>query len=161
MNNKIPFIADRKTGISFAAVIKEAVASKLPKRGWNFNWREPKKRGYKVFILSLDGSDEIQGLIAIRDDADNHAINIDIIESAPHNVGVKGKYEGVGPLLFAFAGKQSIDKGYHLVYFDAKTGLIDYYKQKLGAKQIGKSQRMILEGCELYDLVSFYYGNDE
>lgn len=132
----------------------------LPNRGWNFNWHEPIKRGYDVYALTLEGNDVIQGLVAIKDDTGNKAVNIDIIESAPHNVGSKGKYEGVGALLFAFAGNWSIDLGYRLIYFDAKTNLIEYYKKRLKARQIGNSQRMILEGSELNDLVGIYYSKD-
>ena len=63
--------------------------------------------------------------------------------------------------MFAFAGKMSIEKGYGFVYSDAKTSLMEYYKKRLGAKQLGVSQRMILEGEELLKLVEAYCGGEQ
>ena len=38
---------------------------------------------------------------------------------------------------------------------------MEYYKKRLGAKQLGVSQRMILEGEELLKLVEAYYGGEQ
>ncbi|MDA8211558.1 MAG: hypothetical protein M0021_06745 [Clostridia bacterium] len=130
-------------------------------RNWKFDWILPVTQGYEVYALMLEKDDDLQGLIALKDEQSNMAIHIDVVETAPHNYGSYGKYEGVGGHLFAFAGKMSIEKGYGFIYFDAKTDLIGYYKKKLGAKQLGTSQRMILEGEELLRLVEAYYGGEQ
>jgi len=85
-------------------------------------------------------------------------MEIDIIETAPHNFGHYGKFMGVGGHLFAFACKQAYDNGYDYIYFDSKTPLIEYYKKVLGAVQLGSSQRMIIEDEAFANLLNAYYG---
>lgn len=43
------------------------------------------------------------------------------------------------------ACKEAIDNGIDFIYFDAKTNLIGYYREKLGAVQIGNSQRLFID----------------
>ena len=38
---------------------------------------------------------------------------------------------------------------------------MEYYKKRLGAKQLGVSQSMILEGEDLLKLVEAYYGGEQ
>ena len=42
---------------------------------------------------------------------DGGVANVDIVETAPHNYGHNGKYEGVGGHLFAIACKVSMESG--------------------------------------------------
>ena len=104
------------------------------------------------------GDIQLQGLIASRIETSNQAVHVDIVESAPHNYGHNGQYEGVGGHLFAFACKSAFDNGYSYIYFDAKTDLIRYYQEKLGAEQLGRSHRMIIEGESFLNLIQSYYG---
>jgi hypothetical protein len=80
-------------------------------RNWKFDWTLPLIQQYEVYVLTLENDDELQGLIALKDEQNNLAIHIDILETAPHNYGSQGKNEGVGGHLFAFAGKLSMKKG--------------------------------------------------
>lgn len=136
---------------------------------WEFDWTKPEKDGYSVFALKAVGDDRIQGLISLMNDKDNYAVNIGIIEAAPHNSthnpnnksGLK-EYDGVGGHLFAEAARQSKNAGYDgFVFFDAKTDLIEHYKERIGAIQIGTSQRMYIneEAADLL-LKKYYGGND-
>lgn len=156
-----PCLIYRENGKVLKTAIKKHTPKKSELRSWKFDWTLPVIQGYEVYALTLENDDELQGLIALRDEQDNVAIHIDVLETAPHNYGFQGKYEGVGGHLFAFAGKMSIEKGYGFIYFDAKTDLIEYYRKRLGAKQLGTSQRMILEGEELLKLVDAYYGGEQ
>jgi len=159
--DKIPFLTKKSTGEITKVTIEQVKASGLrglKKDGWLFDWREPFKNGFEVYQLKIEDDSRLQGLIAIKDISKESSILIDIVESAPHNMGSGGEYKGVGPNLFAYAGKVSIDKGYNYVYFESKTPLIEYYKKELGAIQLGRSQTMILEGEALYKLVNRYYG---
>lgn len=72
--------------------------------------------------------------------------NVEIVETAPHNYGHNGKYEGVGGHLFAIACKASMDAGCNgVVAFTAKSSLVDYYKKLLHAVEIAPRRMAILE----------------
>lgn len=122
---------------------------------WSFNWNKAIKEGYHVQVLKLIGSDEEQGLIATKVDPSG-GVYVNLVESAIHNRGENRKYSGVGAHLFALACKEAKDNGTDFIYFDAKTNLIDYYKEKLGAVQIGNSQRMFIDR-EAFDLLLSIY----
>lgn len=136
---------------------------------WEFDWTEPEKDGYSVFALKVDGDDRVQGLISLINDKKDYAVNIGIVEAAPHNnahnpnnkSGQK-EYDGVGGHLFAEAAKQSKNAGYDgFVFFDAKTDLIEHYKEHIGATQIGNSQRMFIDETAAEALLSKYYGGND
>ena len=81
------------------------------------------------------------------------------LESAPHNVGLKGRYLGVGAHLFAIAARISFEKGFDgYISFVAKTGLIEHYSETLLAKRIGNTQRMFLDTHSATVLVHRYFG---
>jgi len=84
-------------------------------------------------LTTLNNQKIIQGLISITDKGDH--IFMDLIESAKFNKGNGKLYKGVAGNLVAFACKTSFEKGYEgVVSFIAKTQLIDYYTETLGAK---------------------------
>lgn len=156
-----PCLIERATG---EVLTTEMVSVKLKNKeyaGWNFDWSLPYKTGYEVYALKIVGTDQIQGLIAWTIDFENKAVHVDIAETAPHNFGSMGKYEGVGSHLFAFACYKALQAGYDYIYFDAKTNLIEYYKERLGALQIGDTQRMLIEGEGFNNLIEAYYGGDK
>lgn len=153
-----PCLIKRETGEIVDTITEKIKPKKDDYKGWNFDWSLPIKNGYSVYALKVKGDSKIQGMIATKVEIENKAVHVDIVENAPHNFGNKGEYEGVGSHLFALACKQAHDEGYDYIYFDAKTNLIDYYKEKLGAEQLGASQRMILEGIGFYNLINTYYG---
>lgn len=47
-------------------------AKKLQKDGWVFDWSKPQKDGYSVYGLYIVGSEELEGLIAFRQDRENY-----------------------------------------------------------------------------------------
>lgn len=78
----------------------------------------------------------------------------------PNNSGVK-VYEGVGAHLFATACRQSFDSGNDgYVAFTAKTDLVPYYSEALGATVIS-GQRMMIEESAAALLVEKYFGRKE
>lgn len=120
-----------------AKIITKQDAIKLQKQGWKFDWSIPHQNGYEVYELLLENDDEVQGRIALKHIKDQYYTHVDIAESAPFNVGKKGKYKGVGAHLFAIACKLSWDMGNEgYVQFTAKTDLVDHYKKTLNAKNI-------------------------
>jgi len=163
------FIIDRLTnsivntisGDSFQTEIsiltKNDLKTVLKKNGWNFNWRtdynDLKKEVYKLTIVN--NPNIIQGLISIK--VENDHIFINLLESAPFNIG-KGKlYEGVPGNLVAYACKLSFQKGFDgFVAFTAKTRLINHYEKTLGAYHFG-NHRMIIDTIASKKLVNKYF----
>ena len=155
------------TGEWVETTVRSISPTRATCRGWEFDWMKPERDGYRVYALRVKGESKIQGMIAMKDDPDNCAIKIDIVEAAPDNsphnptnlIGTK-EYSGVGGHLFAEACRQSFEKGYGgFVYFTAKTNLIKYYADTLGAILINPRERvMAIDGPAAANLVNRYYG---
>lgn len=107
-------------------------------KGWLFNWRDefktPDRDVYKLTIK--ENQNIIQGLISITEREDHVFLNL--IESAPFNLGKNKLYNGVPGNLIAFACKISFHRGFDgYVSFLAKSKLIEHYEQTLGAQRAG------------------------
>lgn len=111
---------------------------------WKFDWSITQKNGYTIYELFVKGKSIVEGRISLN--IDGGVANVDIVETAPHNYGHNGKYEGVGGHLFAIACKVSMENGYDgVVAFDAKSNLVEYYKEKLKAVEIFPRRMVIFE----------------
>lgn len=166
---ELDFVIDKLTnsivntisGDSFQTEIsrltKEDLKLITKKNGWNFNWKTEyinlTKEVYKLTIVN--NPNIIQGLICLSMETD-HVI-MDLLESAPFNIGKNKLYEGVAGNLVAYACKVSFQKGFDgFVGFTAKTKLIEHYEKTLGAYSFG-GQRMILETKASKILVEKYF----
>lgn len=77
---------------------------------------------------------------------DGGVADVEIVETAPHNYGYAGKYEGVGAHLFAIACQISMEAGCGgVVAFTAKSDLVEYYKDNLHAVEIFPRRMVIFE----------------
>ena len=126
-------------------------------KGWNFNWKqeysEIKKEVYKLTIVN--NPNIIQGLLSVTIEHDH--VFMDLLESAPFNIGKHKIYEGVAGNLVAYACKISFQKGFEgFVAFTAKTKLIEHYEKTLGA-YLFKNQRMIIDSQAARILVEKYF----
>lgn len=159
-----PCLVNPETGEEFKTTFTEISLieiKKLDLRKWAFNWMLPSFEGYITYGLTIAGESELQGMIAIKPDFNNSAIDINIIESAPHNRGDNRRFLGVGAHLFAIASKISFDLGFDgWVFFEAKTELTEHYHQEVGATQIGNSQRMFLDTKASKVLVQRYFDKE-
>lgn len=109
---------------------------KMNEEGWLFDWSIPHSNGYEIYELLLKNTNERQGLIALKHIRDQLYTHVDIVESAPHNLGSKGIYQGVGAHLFAIACKLSWDVGNEgFVQFKAKSNLVEHYRDTLNAQK--------------------------
>lgn len=127
------------------------------KNGWYFDWKlelnDLKKETYKLTIVN--NPDIIQGLLSITIEQDHIFMNL--LESAPFNIGKNKLYEGVAGNLVAYACKVSFQRGFEgFVVFTAKTSLIEHYEKALGAYHF-KNQRMIIETKPAKKLVDKYF----
>jgi len=112
-------------------------AIQLKEEGWKFDWNIPHKNGYEVYEIFLEGSEDVQGRIALKHIRGQYYTHVDIVEAASFNIGKTGKYKGVGAHLFAIACKLSWDTGNEgYVQFTAKTDLVAHYQKTLNAKMI-------------------------
>lgn len=110
--------------------------------GWKFDWSVSQKKGYSIYELFVEGDPTVQGRISLK--IEGGVAVVDIVETAPHNYGHTGKYEGVGGHLFAIACQISLENGCEgVVAFDSKTDLVEYYKKELYAIEI-YPRRMVL-----------------
>ena len=129
----------------------------LKKNGWNFSWKDEyndlTKEVYKLTIIN--NSSIIQGLLSVTIETDHIFMNL--LESAPFNIGKEKLYEGVAGNLVAYACKLSFQKGFDgFIAFTAKTRLIEHYEKTLGASHF-MNQRMILETNASRKLVEKYF----
>ena len=127
------------------------------KSGWNFNWKselaDNAKEVYKLTIVN--NLDIVQGLVSLTVEADHILMNL--LESAPFNIGEKKLYEGVAGNLVAYACKVSFQHSFDgYVAFTAKTNLIKHYEKTLGAYHIGRN-RMIIPAESAKILVERYF----
>lgn len=165
----LDFIIDRLTnsiqntisGDSFPTEVslltKADIKQITKKSGWNFNWKSEfnnnAKELYKLTIIN--NPNIIQGVICITIETDH--VFMDLVESAPFNIGKNKLYEGVAGNLVAYACKVSFQKGFEgFVAFDAKTKLIQHYEKILGAYTLG-GQRMIIPTKPAQILIDKYF----
>ena len=140
--------------------ITKADAEKLKSEGWLFDWSIPHSNGYEIYELLIKGSEERQGLIALKHIRDQLYTHVDVVESAPQNRGKKGKYQGVGAHLFAIACKLSWDVGNEgFVQFKAKTDLVEHYRETLKAKNID-AQNMYIDSYAAVNLIKKYFSEE-
>ena len=106
---------------------------------WRFDWPKEAAEGPgEVASLLVEGRDPIEGLIASEIRKGFFFVNL--IESAPQNLGRKKLFRGVPGNLFAFVCARSIALGFEgFVSFDAKTELIEHFKATLGAGRVEQS----------------------
>jgi len=166
---QLDFVIDRLTnsiqntisGDSFVTDVlrltKTDLKQVVKKDGWNFNWKKElddnSKEVYKLVIVS--SPDVIQGLLSLTIEPDHIFMNL--LESAPFNIGKNKMYEGVAGNLVAFACKFSFQRGFDgFVAFDAKTKLIPHYEKTLGAVHFHK-QRMIIPTDSAQILIDKYF----
>lgn len=163
------FIVDRLTdsvlntisGDSFHTDVSTLKKSDLghvtQKEGWKFNWKsEFDDMTKEVYKLTIENNpDIIQGLISISIERDHVFMNL--LESAPYNLGKNKLYEGIPGNLVAYACKLSFQKGFEgFVAFTAKSKLIKHYEETLGAYHF-KNQRMIIPTQAAKRLVMKYF----
>ena len=104
------------SGDSFQTDVSILTIADLPsitkKKGWPFDWKmelsDNTKEIYKLTIVN--NPQIIQGVVSLSIETDHIFMNL--LESAPFNIGRSKLYEGVPGNLVAFACKVSFQKGF-------------------------------------------------
>ena len=112
----------------------------------------------KTYVIRLkDNPQSVEGILQLR--IENDMLIMDVIEIAPHNFGTSNKrFDFVAGCLIAFACRESFKiegdyKGF--LTFTSKTNLIEWYKNKYGAKQ-ALGQRMYIDDSMGLKLIEKY-----
>lgn len=154
-------IQNTVTGDSFPTEVTRLTLKDLKittkKNRWLFDWKKElndnKKDVYKLTIIN--NPNVIQGVVSLSIESDHIFMNL--LESAPFNLGKNKMYEGVAGNLVAFACKLAFQHDLDgFVAFMAKTKLIEHYEKTLGAVHIG-GQRMIIPTHSAKFLVEKYF----
>ncbi len=165
----LDFIIDKLTnsiqntisGDSFATEVSRLIKSDLKQitkiNGWNFKWKQEFDNNVReVYKLTITNNPSIiQGLLSFTIKEDH--IYMDLVESAPFNLGRNKLYEGVPGNLVAFACKVSFQNGFDgFLSFTAKTKLISHYERSLGAYHFG-NHLMIINTKAAQELIDKYF----
>lgn len=149
------------TGDSFQTIVLALEQADLKnvtkKKGWQFDWRtEFRSTERLVFKLTIVGNPEvIQGLVSMEVKADHIAMQL--VESAPFNIGRTKMYQGVLGNLVAYVCRTSFERGFEgNVVFRAKTRLIQHYTETLKAVHVGGHLMVIYPPAARY-LVDRYF----
>lgn len=127
------------------------------KTGWKFNWKiEFESNSREVFKLTITNNPAIiQELISFTIKKDH--VYMELLESAPFNLGKSKLYEGVPGNLVAYVCKVSFQQGFDgFVAFTAKTKLITHYEKSLGAYHFG-NHLMIINAHASLQLIEKYF----
>lgn len=141
-----PCLKDTRTGeivpTEVVRVVRKSFLKKYNrKNGWYINWSDLLNEN-EIYALVVEGSVDIQGLIAIAPDSNVNAAYISWMCASPDNnkqITEQVRYLGIGGHLFAIAVQKSIDYGFDgFIYgFAANKELLDHYIEVFHGQYIG------------------------
>lgn len=127
------------------------------KNGWLFDWSaELKQNNREAYKLTISNNPNIiQGLMSLTIKADHVFMNL--LESAPFNLGKNKVYRGVPGNLVAYGCKISFQHGHDgFISFQSKTKLIEHYEKTLGAYHFG-GHLMVIPTLSANILIEKYF----
>ena len=124
-----PCLKDAKTGelvqTEVIRIKRETFLRKYNRKtGWCINWASLITEN-EIYALVVEGSVDIQGLVAVAPDKNTNALYITWMYASPDNNKLLSediKYLGVGGHLFAIAAQKSLEYG-----FGANQNLLQHY----------------------------------
>ena len=141
-----PCLKDAQTGelvqTEVIRIKRSSFLKKYNKRnGWYTNWADLLSEN-EVYALVVEGSVDIQGMVAIAKDKESKAAYITWMCTSPENnklLTENIKYYGVGGHLFAIAAQKSKEYGYdgYMYGFAANEDLLRHYAQVFECEIIG------------------------
>lgn len=141
-----PCLKDARTGelvqTEVIRVRRKSFLKKYNKRnGWYVNWESLTDEN-EIYALVVEGSVDIQGLVAVAPNDDMQAVYISWMCTSPDNnkqITDEVRYLGIGGHLFAIAAKKSVDFGYdgYMYGFAANEELLQHYVDVFHGEVIG------------------------
>lgn len=147
-----------------AEIVQAEGKMPLKKHGWEFDWNKlVKENETKTFVLRIkDGSKSIEGILQLKwleVRQNEYMLIMNVLEIASHNIGSKKKrFYSVAGCLIAYACRESykIEGNYRaFLTFDAKSYLVQWYKEKYGAQSF-RGQRMYIDAEQGKNLIDQY-----
>ncbi len=122
------------------------------KKKYFFTWKSFKGKT-TIYKLSVEGEDEILGVMGLIDVEAEKRIEIKLLASSIENVGQKKVYDGIAGCLIAFACRVAVVKydAQACVSLIPKTELVIHYMQKYSMLNGGR--QLYLEGKVLNKLL--------
>ena len=163
-----PCLKDAHTGevvpTEVIRVKRKSFLRKYNKRnGWYTKWDDLADEN-EIYALVIEGSMDIQGLVAVTPNDDMQALYISWMCVNPESnkqITRNIKYLGIGGHLFAIAAKKSIDYGYngYMYGFAANQKLLKHYVQSFHGEiiailhpyQFAIDEQAAKELMEVYD----------
>lgn len=110
------------------------------KNGWYTNWEKLADEN-EIYALVVEGSVDIQGLVAVAPNNDMQALYISWMCTSPDNnkqITDDVRYLDVGGHLFAIAAKKSVDFGYdgYMYGFASNEDLLKHYVEVFNGEVI-------------------------
>lgn len=120
IDSLVPCLVDTSTGDTVETEVvrirrKSFLQKFNSKNGWYVNWKELADNN-EIYALVVKGSVDIQGLVAISDNAEIGAVYIAWAVASPSNnpeIITEKRYNGVGGHLLAIAIDRSEQLGHH------------------------------------------------
>ena len=141
-----PCLKDGKTGelvqTEVIRIKRKTFLKKYNKKnGWYVNWASLADEN-EIYALVVEGTVDIQGLVAVAPDKDMRAIYIAWMCTSPDNNRLLTddvRYLGVGGHLFAIAAQKSVDYGYdgYMYGFASNKELLNHYVKTFNGEVIG------------------------
>lgn len=112
--------------------------TRITKSRFFFDWKTEKRN--EVYKLTIQGSDEILGLVSLIEH-DDKRIEINLLSVSKENRGKKKQYVGIAGNLIAWACREAVKRFGEdaCVSLVPKTELIEHYKNEYGMLEAGKS----------------------
>lgn len=140
-----PCLIDNATGevveTEVIRIKRKSFLSKYNKNtGWYVDWADLLREN-EIYAIVIKGSVAIQGLVAVRPDADMKTSFVTWMVASPQNnplVTANKQYNGVGGHLFAIAAQRSYDYGFGCAIsgFAANQDLMKHYCEVFSAEPI-------------------------
>ncbi|MEN8157892.1 MAG: N-acetyltransferase [Bacteroidota bacterium] len=150
-------VVERISGRSYETeilpVTREDYKSITKARFW-FNWREEKE--YDVFKIRIKETNEILGLISLKNHKRESRTEIKLIAVSNENTGKNKKYEHIAGNLITFACIRALDfyGNWASVSLIPKTKLIQHYIEKYHMHPTGK--HLFLDIVGIMKLINKY-----
>ncbi|HEY9046913.1 MAG TPA: N-acetyltransferase [Ohtaekwangia sp.] len=154
------YVTEISTGAAKAISITPVDAkdyTHLTAKRYFFKWKEFKdNKSYKVLKLTLKGSTDILGIIALEYFDQEQRIEIKLLASSRENMGKAKVYEGIAGNLIAYVCRQAtkLHGADAAVTLFPKTKLIPHYIEKY--KMIPAGIQLMLFGSILYETLKQY-----
>jgi hypothetical protein len=141
-----PCLKDAKTGelvqTEVIRIKRKTFLKKYNKKnGWYVNWDTLSDEN-EIYALVVEGSVDIQGMVALARDDEMKAIYIAWMCTNPENnkiINDEVKFLGVGGHLFAIAARKSIEYGFdgYMYGYAADKELLEHYVKAFHGEYIG------------------------